>query len=139
MSGVVCPIRGGHESRPTIESAIHHAKERNLPIYFLFVIDLGMMGLTEVPAHTKIISHEMANLASFVLLTAKIEAKRKDIQAEGFTRFGHLADEIIALIQEKTADMVVLGQTRTGKEREITTNSLATKIQDQTQAEVILV
>ncbi len=138
MSGIVCPIRGGQESRPTIERAITYAKERDLPVYFLFVIDLGGIGLTEVPAHKKIVSHEMANLASFVLLTATIEADRDGVRAEGFTRFGHLADEIIALVEEKAADAVVLGQTKTGKAREAKTNLLVSKITDSTQAEIIL-
>ena len=139
MFSIICPIRGSHESMPTIERAIGHAKEHNQTICFVFVIDLGVLGLTEVLAHKQIVSHEMANLASFVLLAAKIEAKRNGVQAEGVTRFGKLDEEIVALVKEKGASVVIIGQTKPGKEREINSETLTSMIQNQTQAEVILV
>ena len=39
MSGIVCAIRGGPDSQPTIRRAISLAKETNLSLYFLYVIN----------------------------------------------------------------------------------------------------
>ena len=138
MSGIICPVRGGQESMVTIKHAIRHAQEHELPIYFLFVVDLGPLGLTKSPAHNKLVSHEMENLASFILLTAKIEADSNEVQNEGFTRFGNLVEEIIALAEEKEADVIFLGQTKKRKKQKMVSVSLASKIEDATGVQVIL-
>ena len=80
----------------------------------------------------------MENLASFILLTAKIEADSAEVQNEGFTRFGNLIEEIIALAEEKEADVFFLGQTKKGKKQAIASVSLASKIESATGVEVIL-
>lgn len=43
MSGIVCAIRGGKSSQPTINQAIHTALKTNLPIYFLYVLNLDFL------------------------------------------------------------------------------------------------
>jgi hypothetical protein len=39
MSGIVCAIRGGSSSRPTVNQAILTANETGLPPYFLYVLN----------------------------------------------------------------------------------------------------
>ncbi|MBS1250754.1 MAG: hypothetical protein MAG431_02350 [Chloroflexi bacterium] len=138
MSGIICPIRGGQESMITIKHAIRHSQEHELPIHFLFVVDLGPMGLTESPAHNKLVTHEMEGLASFILLTAKIEADAAGVASEGCTRFGNLVEEITKLSEEKEADVIFLGKTKPGKKGKKASVSLASKIEAATEAKVIL-
>ncbi len=43
MSGIVCAVRGGPDSQPTISKAIAWAKETELPLYFLYVVNLDFL------------------------------------------------------------------------------------------------
>ena len=40
MSGIVCAVRGGPASQPTLQRAITLAKETGLPLFFLYVVNL---------------------------------------------------------------------------------------------------
>ena len=46
MPGVICPIRGGPSSQPTIKRAIALAKEKNLDLHFLLVVNLDFLTYT---------------------------------------------------------------------------------------------
>ena len=140
MTGIICPIRGGQESMITLKHAIRYAQEHGLAIDFLFVVDIGPMGLSESPAHNKLVKHEMEGLASFILLTAKIEADAAGVPSEGFTRFGTLIEEIVALAEEKEADVIFLGKSKNGKGKKAkdASVSLASKLEKLTDAKVIL-
>ncbi len=61
MSGIVCAIRGGASSQPTINQAIRTAIETNLPIYFLYVLNLDFLK-KGAQSRTQTISEEMREL-----------------------------------------------------------------------------
>ncbi|RMF49572.1 MAG: universal stress protein, partial [Anaerolineae bacterium] len=46
MSAIVCAIRGGPASQPTIRRAIALALETSLPLHFLYVVNLDFLSST---------------------------------------------------------------------------------------------
>jgi nucleotide-binding universal stress UspA family protein len=111
MSGIVCAIRGGPDSKPTIDRSIALAGETGLPIYFLYVVNLDFFTHTaRSRVHT--VAKEMHEMGEFILLTAQAKADAQGVRAEGVVRHGQVIDEIISLCQEISADYVILGEPR---------------------------
>ena len=109
MSGIVCAIRGGPRSQPTIRLAVTTAKQHQIPVYFLYVVNLDFLEHTE-HSRTQMIQKEMSAMGEFICLKAQIEAKREGVQAEIAVREGNVTKEIIALCHEVEADYVILGR-----------------------------
>ena len=108
MSAILCAIRGGPGSKPTIARAIGLAKETDLPLHFLYVVNLDFLAHS-ASSRVKIISQEMHQMGEFILLAASAQASEKGIQAEGHVRHGTIRSEVIALCQELEASYLVLG------------------------------
>ena len=111
MSGIVCAIRGGPHSQPTIRQAITTAKQHQIPVYFLYVVNLDFLEHTE-HSRTQVIQREMREMGEFICLKAQIEANREGVEADVVVREGNVTDEIIALCHEIQADFVIIGQPR---------------------------
>jgi nucleotide-binding universal stress UspA family protein len=115
MSGVVCAIRGGASSQPTINQAIRTARETGLPLYFLYVLNLDFL-MRAGQSRTQTISEEMQELGEFILLAAQAQAKSQGVTADGVIREGHIVgDEIIGLCRETSAEYVILGRPQEAK------------------------
>jgi nucleotide-binding universal stress UspA family protein len=108
MSGIICAIRGGPHSQPTIHKAIVTAKQHEISIYFLYVVNLDFLKHTE-QSRTQVIQQEMGAMGEFICLKAQIEARREGVQANIAVREGSVTEEIIALCHEIKADYVILG------------------------------
>jgi nucleotide-binding universal stress UspA family protein len=115
MPGIICAIRGGPASQPTIDKGISLASDKNLPLYFLYIVNLEFLSRT-ASCRTDLISKEMYQMGEFILLMAQTQAENKGVLSEGVIRKGDLGHEIINLSQEINADFVVLGQPRGGEE-----------------------
>jgi nucleotide-binding universal stress UspA family protein len=127
MSGIVCAIRGGPESRPTIQKAIELAKESGLPLYFLYVVNLDFLSYTS-SSRVQVITHEMEQMGEFILLMAQEEAREQGVEAQGVVRQGRLREALIEFAREIDADYLVLGcpkTTRRGKDNAFTPEMLA--------------
>ena len=141
MSGIVCAIRGGASSQPTINQAIRTAVETNLPVYFLYVLNLDFLK-KGTQSRTQTISEEMRELGEFSLLAAQAQAERQGVAAEGIIREGHVVgDEIIGLCHELTADYVILGRPQETTEQNVFTHEqldqFGLHIEQETRAKVI--
>ena len=111
MAGIVCAIRGGPASQPTIHKAITLAGETRQTIFFLYVVNLDFLTLTATSRiHT--VSKEIHQMGEFILLTAQTQAQKSGVTAEAAIRHGQVRAEIIGLCQEIEADYVILGQPR---------------------------
>jgi nucleotide-binding universal stress UspA family protein len=140
MSGIVCAIRGGPDSQPTIEQAIALAKNNNLPLYLLYVVNVDFLShSTHTP--TRILSKELHEMGEFILLTAQTTAETQGVTAHRVVREGNVGDEIIGLCREISADYVVLGRPQTQLEENIFTHDLlhefSQRIEQETGARVI--
>ncbi|MCJ7701655.1 MAG: universal stress protein [Anaerolineales bacterium] len=117
MPGIVCAIRGGPASRPTIEKSIQLAVETHSPLYFLYVVNLDFLSRTTC-SRVHLLSKQMHEMGEFILLVAQAEAQAQGIKTEGIVRQGNVRDEIVALCQETNADYVILGRPKTHSEEE---------------------
>ena len=70
MSGILCAIRGGPNSQPTIEQAVVLAQETGLPLWFLYVVNLGFLTHTST-SRVRTISEQMHQMGEYILLTAQ--------------------------------------------------------------------
>lgn len=141
MSGIVCAIRGGPGSQPTIAQAIALAEKTSLPLHFLFVVNLDFMTHTSSSrVHT--ISRQMDQMGEFILLAAQAAAARQGVSAQGVVRHGNVGEEIIGLCQDIDADYVILGRPQERTEGSVFPQHLLTefgeRVESETRAKVVL-
>lgn len=109
MSGILCAIRGGPSSRPTISTSIQLAQETGEIIYFLYVVNLDFLTHSS-SSKTNNISHEIHDMGEFILLSAQEQAIKAGAQAEGVIREGRVVDEIVTYCEEESPLFVILGR-----------------------------
>ncbi len=141
MSGIVCAIRGGPASQPTIEKAITVAAENEIPLFFLYVINLQFLTRTSI-SRTNALVEELHEMGEFILSAAQAQAQARGVSAEGVIRDGQVLDEIIQLCQEVEADYVVLGQPKNQKDQNVFTHerlsAFGQRIEQESGAKVVL-
>ena len=141
MSGIICAVRGGPASQPTIRKSIELAKETNLLLHFLYVINLDFLSHTQI-SRTSTISEELYQMGEFILLTAQEKASAEDVKTEAVIRHGNVRDTIIELAKEIKAEYVVLGQPVGDKEKNVfideRLNEFRNQIEENSDAEVVL-
>jgi nucleotide-binding universal stress UspA family protein len=115
MSGIVCAIRGGPHSQPTIDKAISLAGETDLPLHFLYIVNLDFLAHT-LSTRTHTINQEMESMGEFILLAAQRQAVDQGVTAETVVRHGSVGEEIVKLCQELSADYLVLGRPQLDEE-----------------------
>lgn len=142
MSGIVCAIRGGPTSQPTIHRAIALAQELEGQIHFLYVVNLDFLERT-ASSRTHTITKEMRQMGEFILLTAQVQAQKQGVVANGAVREGNVGQEIISFCQETQADYVVLGSPRGEHETNAFTreslNRFARLIEESSGAKAVLI
>ncbi len=139
MSGILCAIRGGPASQPTIKLAIETAQKYTLPIYFLYIVDLDFLAATN-STRLQTISEEMVEMGEFILLATQTQAEREGVTAHGIVRHGDVREEIISLCHEVHANYVILGKPKEEKTNVFTHDhlkSFAEIISEETGAEVL--
>jgi len=142
MPGIICAVRGGPDSQPTIDKAIALAKEIALPLYFLYIVNLDFLSHTQ-SSRVSTISEELGEMGEFILLTAQEKASKQGINAEGVIRHGKVREEIIALATELAANYVLLGLPQGQEEKDIFAadriREFGDLIEQESGAQVILV
>ena len=140
MSGILCAIRGGPSSQPTIAASIHLATETKETIYFLYVVNLDFLTHTS-SSKTNHISKELEEMGEFILLGAQEQANSEGVEAEGVIRDGKVVDEIIAYCEETRPTYVILGRPQEDREDNLLTlerlQAFAKRIEEACQAQVI--
>lgn len=142
MSGIVCAIRGGPHSLPTINIAVSLARETELPLYFLYVVNLDFLTRT-TSTRTHTINQEMEEMGEFILLGAQGWATEQGVSAEGLVRHGDIRQEIVDLCHEVTADYLVIGRPQLeGDEDNVFTHArlkrFTDQVEEQTGAQVVM-
>ncbi len=121
MPGIICAIRGGPASQPTIQAAIQLGKDTGLPLYFLYIINLDFLVHT-TSSRTALISKELEAMGEFILLKARSEAEARQVAANGIIRKGNVLEEILRLCAEVNADYIVLGRPKEEGEENVFTD-----------------
>jgi len=140
MPGILCAIRGGPASQPTILASIELAKETQETIYFLYVVNLDFLTHTS-SSKTNHISKEIEEMGEFILLSAQEQAVLAGADAECVIRDGKVMEEIVAYCQELKPAYVMLGTPEEDREDNLLTlerlQAFAERIEDTCQAQVI--
>ena len=140
MSGILCAIRGGPSSRPTIATSIQLAQETGEVIYFLYVVNLDFLTHSS-SSKTNNISQEIHDMGEFILLSAQEQASEAGAQAEGVIREGHVVEEIISYCEEQNPLYVILGRPEEEGEDNLLSierlQAFADRINEACQAQVI--
>ena len=140
MGGIVCAIRGGPSSQPTIKYAVALAQETHLRLYFLYVVNLDFLSHTS-SSRVHVISGEMRQMGEFILLNAQTNAAKEGVDAEGLVRQGQVVEEMVGLCREVDADYIVMGRPRSEQEETVFTQDLLAEfieqIEEETGAKVV--
>jgi nucleotide-binding universal stress UspA family protein len=142
MPGIICAIRGGPDSQPTIEKALDLAEQTHLPLHFLYVVSLDFLGRTTTN-RVQVARDEILKMCDFILLKAQERAAERGItDVTTVDREGEVSEEIISLCAEIGADYVVLGHPVEDVERNVFTRDLfqdfVEKIKAECKANVVL-
>jgi nucleotide-binding universal stress UspA family protein len=141
MSGIVCAVRGGPESRSTIAKAIALAQANHLPLHFLYVVNIDFLEHT-IQSRVHTITQEMQQMGEFILLTAQATAKAQGIESKGDVRHGVVTKEINRLCHEIQAEYLVIGRPKFHLEDSLFTKELLAefieRIEEQTVAKVVI-
>ncbi len=141
MSGIVCAIRGGPSSQPTIDRAVALARETGLPLHFLYVVNLDFLTRT-ITSRVRTISEQMRQMGESILLAAQAQAAVQDVPAQIVVRQGEVGEEIAALCHEVSADYLVLGRPGGADEGDVFTQDrlaqFRERIEQETGASVVL-
>jgi hypothetical protein len=70
IGGTVCAVRGGADSRATIDKAIDLSKETGLPLYFLYIVNLDFLYHTS-SSRVNTASEQIRQMGEFILLNAQ--------------------------------------------------------------------
>jgi len=123
MSGIVCAVRGGPESQPTINKSINLSIEKNLPLYFIYIVNLDFLSHTS-GSRTQVVTEKLG------------------VNAKGVVLKGSVREEIAKYCHEVKADFLVMGQPKLKKESnhftEDSFNNFISLTEEQTGAKVVL-
>jgi nucleotide-binding universal stress UspA family protein len=140
MAGIICAIRGGPSSQPTIQKSLELAKEKDETLFFLYVVNLDFLAHSS-SSKTNHISQEIKEMGEFILLSAQEQATVAGVTSEGVIREGRVVDEVINFCAEQDPSVVVLGKPQEeGEDNLLSMERLrmfAEGIKEVCQAEVI--
>ncbi|HSG17971.1 MAG TPA: universal stress protein [Anaerolineae bacterium] len=111
MKYIVCATRGGAGSRAVQERAIRYALEREIKLVFLFVIDVSTLDDADEKLRSAVLA-EMTWLGQALLKIAHQRAQDAGIDSEIVIREGQVRDEICRFLDERSAEMLLLGAPR---------------------------
>jgi nucleotide-binding universal stress UspA family protein len=141
MSAILCPVRGGPDSQPTIQRALALAQEHQMKIVFLYVVNLDFLAST-ASSRSHVIREELTELGQFILEAARLRAEQAGVQSETAVREGNVSEQIVAQSRESGARYIVLGAPRHDRSQNVFAHQglddLAARLQADTGAQVIL-
>jgi len=140
MPGILCAIRGGPSSQPTICKSIQLARDTGEIIHFLYVVNLDFLTHSS-SSKTNHISQEISEMGEFILLSAQEQAGNEGVESVGVVREGQVIEEIIHFCEEEDPRYVVLGKPdEEGEDNQLSLERLQIyidRIKEICQAEVV--
>jgi len=113
MARILCAIRGGPDSEPTIAYAVSLAEEQRARLTFLYVVSLELFHSSS-KARSESVAKELSRMGEFILLMAQAKAARVGVAADMFVRHGNIPEQILAACEEMSAEIVIMGKSRDG-------------------------
>lgn len=120
MSGIICALRGGPDSRAAITSAVTLARETSLPLHFLYVVNRELVSDMAVrDAHTVV--DQLRQMGNSIVFVGQAIADSHGIPAQGAVRYGYVEDEISGLVHDVDANYLILSQPHGQRETNVFT------------------
>jgi nucleotide-binding universal stress UspA family protein len=138
MGLVLCATRGGEESVITQQKAISLAKERAVPLVFLYVADSSFLDKTAAAVVVDV-QDELIHMGEFFLVMAVERAVEKGVGAKAVIRAGPFVPTFIEVAHELGATSIVLGRPggETGRFNEEEFSEFCLYLAEETRAEII--
>ena len=108
MTTILCPTRGGKESQPNQDFAIHLASDQGADLLFLYVSDIRFISRAGPPIVVDL-EEELAEVGDFLLTMAQERAEKADVHARTLVRNGIFSNILREVILEEEVSTVVLG------------------------------
>ncbi len=141
MKTIVCAVRGGEKSKPTVDGAIALARDSAARLIFVYVIDAEFLAHATVGRHS-ITMPQLEAMAEFILLTMQVRAEEQGVSAEYAIREGQVQEQIRAYVLEVHPDILVMGKPAHQEDDDLFThpvqNAFVQSLQDEAGVEVIL-
>jgi nucleotide-binding universal stress UspA family protein len=141
MSAVLTAIRGGPESRATLERAAELARERKLPLHLLYVVNLDFLSQV-TGGHIPTAEEEVTAMGAFILEVAKDDLEGSGVEVVTHVRQGQVYRQVIELANELAAAVVVVGRRRPDPDHPAGHSVVlrfAERIRSESGAEVVVV
>jgi nucleotide-binding universal stress UspA family protein len=141
VSGILCAIRGGVECRSTIHKAVSLARERDLPVHFLYVLTPRLTPPID-GSRAEALSELFREMGESVLAAAQSTALASGVQAYVSVRRGNVGEEIIESCGDLSADYLVIGSPRRRSGRNAfkpaSLEQLKARVEEEVGARVLL-
>ena len=142
MSAVLAAIRGGPESRATLDRAAALAREHDLALHLVYVVNLDF--LTQVTGgHIPTADEEVTAMGEFILDVAAAGLEGSGVEVVTHIRRGEVYRQVIDLANELGAGFIVVGHRKPDADHPASGHSMvlrfADRIRAETEAEIVVV
>ena len=118
---ILCSVRGGPESRATVQRAIELALESAAGLTFFHIVDAEFLGQsTPIPAPLSVVYQELVETGKFLMEILADRARRQGVnEVDYVVREGNIRKQLQRMAIESGAEILVLGQPIHGSSRNV--------------------
>jgi nucleotide-binding universal stress UspA family protein len=109
VKSIVCGVTGSENSEKAVKAASETAAAEKGRLTFVYVVDVGFMSGLTVQLRPKYAEDFLERLGGKILDEALTVASSKGVTAKKALRKGRLLDEVVKVIKEEGADLLVVG------------------------------
>jgi nucleotide-binding universal stress UspA family protein len=106
---VVCGVTGSENSEKAVKAASQMAAAEGSRLTFVYVVDVGFLGGLTVQLRPQYAEDFLDRLGAQILDEAAAVAASMGVAAKKVLRKGKIMDEVIAVLKEESADLLVVG------------------------------
>jgi nucleotide-binding universal stress UspA family protein len=107
---IICAVRGGPETRNTVNEAIEIALDFRSRLTFLHVLDATFLEYATI-GPLSVVYRELNEMGTFAMLILSDRAVRRGIEIVDFVLpEGNIHDELVRYANETKAEMMVMGR-----------------------------
>jgi nucleotide-binding universal stress UspA family protein len=106
---IVCGVTGSENSEKAIKAASEMAAAEKARLTFVYVVDVGFLSGLTVQLRPKYAEDFLERLGGKILDEAVAIASSKGVAAKKALAKGKLMDEVIKVVKEEGADILVVG------------------------------
>ncbi len=110
VTRILCPIRGGKQSKETVDRAIELALESNAKLMFLYIVDVEFLGYATV-ARVNLMVEELKETGHFALSILCDKATARGVaDVEAIICEGDIREVILSIAEENQVSHLVIGR-----------------------------